>query len=103
MKTNYHKIRSDQSLSRVRLFATPGRKALQEKSTILLAQDAVVEDGEDAAVAAGADEPPEALLEGNDGFGNLVFSKSVVAVLLQPADARAHHRVGRDGERQPVD
>src|ERR1019366_7872544 len=78
------------------------RKRFQKDFTILHALDAVVENGQYAAIGARADQPPEALLERQNRLRYLVFREGVAAVFLQGLDARRDDGVGGHGERQLV-
>ena len=68
-------------------------QGLDKNFTILHALDAVIEDGEDAAVGLRADQAAEALFEGEHRLGDLVFGKGVAAVLLKRADAGGDDRI----------
>ena len=85
----------------------PGERVIGERldknSTILHALDAVIEDGEHAAVGARADQAAEALFQGEDSFRNLVFGKGVASFFGKGAHSRCDDGVGGDGERQAVD
>src|ERR1700676_2517181 len=78
------------------------RKRFHENFTILHALDAVVENGQDAAIGARTDEPPKALLERQNRLGHLVLREGIAAVLLQCFYTRRYYRVGGHGERQLV-
>ncbi len=69
-------------------------QGLEKNFTILHALDAVVEDGENAAIRLGADEATEALLQRENRFRNLKFGERVAAVFLE-ARARARPRWDR--------
>src|SRR5579863_3260425 len=76
------------------------RQRLDKNSTILHALNPVIENGENAAIRLGADQAAEALLEREDGFGDLVFGEGVAAIVLEGADARGDDRIAGNGERQ---
>ena len=56
-----------------------GREGLEEDLAVALASDARIEEDEDAAVFEGTYEAAEALLESEDGFGNLVVEEGTAA------------------------
>src|SRR5208337_618682 len=59
-----------------------GRQRLQENFTIGHALDAGVQEGQDAAVGFGANEPAKALFQGKNGLGHLEFREGVAPILL---------------------
>ncbi len=62
-----------------------------------------VEDGQDAAIGAMADEPPESLQHREDRQRHLVVLEGVAALGVDRLDARGRNRIARRGERQLVD
>src|SRR6266849_1517694 len=66
------------------------RQALQEPPAVSAAGDARIEEGHDAAVPRGADQPAESLLQGERGGAQLL-------------DPGLHQGLSRGGERQLVD
>src|SRR5208337_4267027 len=78
------------------------RQRLQENFTIGHTLDAGVQEGQDAAVGFGANEPAKALFQGENGLGYLEFGKGVAPVFLQGPDARGHDGVAGYREGQAV-
>src|SRR5207237_729551 len=52
-------------------------QALDEEAPVALLRDARIEDGDDAPVGRAADEPAEALLEGQRGLRHLILEECV--------------------------
>src|SRR5690242_14752514 len=79
------------------------RQRFNENFTILHALDAVIEDGQHAAICSRPNQPAETLFQGQHRFGNLIFRKRVPAVVSERPYARRHNRIGWNGKRQAVD
>src|SRR5207302_2449010 len=79
------------------------RQASEEAPAVAAAGDARVEEGHDAAILRGADQPSEPLLERERGLRHLEGGERVLAFGAQLLDARLHQRLPRRGERQLVD
>ena len=82
--------------------SSPSIITLPEHAVAARAQ-AGVEDGQDAAVALGAEQTPHALLQADDRRRHLVVAERVAALLAHAVHPRLHHRVRRHLERQPID
>src|SRR5262249_45227419 len=78
-------------------------QALYERPAVLFLEDAVVEQGEQAAVVERADQAAKALFQSNDGGGDLVVEEGVAAVFVDGFDAGSDYRITRHGEGQAVD
>lgn len=78
------------------------REGLEEYLAVALASDAGIEEDEDAAVFERANEAAEALLESEDGFGNLVVEEGTAARFLDGAHAGLDDGIGGNGERQAI-
>ena len=74
-----------------------------ENLAVALAGDAGIEEDENTAVFKGADKAAEALLESENGFGDLVVEEGAAAGFFDGADASLDDGVGRDGEGEAVD
>ena len=74
-----------------------GWEGVEEDAAVALALDAGVEEHEDAAVVEAADEAAEALLEGDDGVGDLVVEERLAAERFRwpPCGLRRRGRRGR--------
>src|SRR5581483_6504004 len=68
------------------------REAFQEDFAISFLADAVIQQRKRAAILQGANQPSKALLQCNDGGGNLVVEESVAAVRINGANARCYDR-----------
>ena len=71
---------------------------MEEDLTVALAGNAGIEEDEDAAVYERANEAAEALLESEDGFGDLVVEEGTAAGFLDGAHASLDDRIGGDSE-----
>src|SRR5580700_5669610 len=80
-----------------------GRKALQKCLTIALAGNARIEEDKDSAIMQRADEPAEALFEGEHGFRDLVVKEGTAAGLFNRFHARLDNWIAWDSERETVD
>jgi len=80
-----------------------GGKALDEDLAVLLFENAIVEQNEEAAVIERADQASEALLEGDDGSGDRVIEEGVAAAFVDGAAAGLDDGVAGDGEGDFVD
>src|SRR5208283_3049210 len=78
------------------------RQRVQENFTIGHTLDAGVQEGQDAAVGFGANEPAKALFQGKNGLGYLEFREGVAPILLQGPDAGSHDGVTGYREGQTV-
>ena len=76
---------------------------MEEGLAVSLSPDAGVEQDQDAAVGERADEPAEALLEGEDGLGDLVVEEGTAAGFFDGLHAGLDDGIGGDGEGQAVD
>src|SRR5690606_30941954 len=83
-----------------RITAARVGEAPEEHFSVALGDEARVEDGDHAAIAPRADEPPEALLEGERGAREEELAEGVLAARLEARRARLGERiVGRlEGE-----
>ena len=80
-----------------------GREGLKEDLAVALGGDAGIEEDEDAAVFERANEAAEALLECEDGFGDLVVEEGTAAGLLDGAHPSLDDGIGGNGEGQAID
>ena len=80
-----------------------GRQGLKEDLAVALASNAGIEEDEDAAVFKRADEAAEALLESENGFGDLVVEEGAAAGFLDGAHASLDDGVGGNSEGKAVD
>ena len=80
-----------------------GREGLKKDLAVALAGDAGIEEDEDAAIFKGADKAAEALLESENGFGNLVVEEGAAAGFFDGAHAGLNDGVGGNGEGEAVD
>ena len=80
-----------------------GGETFEEDAAVALALDAGVEEHEDAAIGEGADEAAEALLEGDDGVGNLIVEEGLAACGFDGFHAGFDYGVVGDGEGEAVD
>ena len=80
-----------------------GGKALDEDLAVLLFENAIVEQNEEAAVIERADQASEALLEGDDGSGDRVIEEGVAAAFVDGAAAGLDDGVAGDGNGDFVD
>ena len=76
---------------------------MEEDLAVALAGNAGIEEDEDASVFERANEAAEALLESEDGFGDLVVEEGTAAGFLDGAHAGLDDRIGGDSEGQAVD
>ena len=76
---------------------------MQEDLAVALASDSGIEEDEDTAIFKRADEAAEALLESENGFGDLVIEERSTAGLLDGAHAGLDHRVRWHREWKAVD
>src|SRR4051812_41169350 len=74
------------------------RQALDEYFAIPLGADAVVEQYHHPAVFQRADQPPEALLQGDHRRRNLIVKEGITPIGIDGIHARRHHRIIRDRE-----
>ena len=81
--TRYEVFSKNCSTSVMSLGEAVGREGFEEDAAVALALDAGVEQHEDAAVVERADEAAEALLEGDDGVGDLVVEEGLAAERLR--------------------
>ena len=75
---------------------------MEEYLAVTLAGNAGVEENKDAAVLKGADEAAEALLEGEDGFRDLVVEEGFATGFFDGLHAGLDDGVGGDSEGQAV-
>src|ERR1700727_817292 len=75
-----------------------GWKGFEEDAAVALALDAGIEEHEDAALVQPADEAAEALLERDDGVGNLVVEEGLAAKGLDGLHASLDDGIAGDGE-----
>ncbi len=80
-----------------------GWEGFEKDAAVALALDAWVEEHQDAAVVEAADEAAEALLEGDDGIGDLVVEEGLAAEGFDGLHASFDDGVGGDGEGEAVD
>src|SRR5271154_687860 len=80
-----------------------GWQRVEEDAAVALALNARVEQHQHAAIGERADEASEALLEGNDGGGDLVVEEGLTAGGLDGLHAGLDDGVGGHGEGQAVD
>ena len=79
-----------------------GRERLQEDLAVALARDAGIKEYQDSAIFKRADEAAEALLESENGFGDLVVEEGTAAGFFDGAHTGLDDRVGGNGEREAV-
>ena len=80
-----------------------GWEGFEEDPAVALPLDAAVEEHQDAAVGEGPDEAAEALLEGDDGGGDLEVEEGFAAGGFDGVHAGLDDGVGGDGEGEAVD
>ena len=80
-----------------------GREGVGEDAAVGARDDPVVEDRDDTAIVTPADQPAEALLEGERGGGELERREGIVAELGARLHAGRDQRIGVRRERQLVD
>ncbi len=78
-------------------------EAVEEGGAVAGGADAGVEQHQDAAIGEGADEAAKALLEGDDGLGDLQVVEGVASGRGDGVGAGFHDGVGGDGEGEFVD
>src|ERR1017187_9713453 len=78
------------------------RQALEKGLPVTLARDARVEQHQHTAIFKRTDEPAEALLQGEDGGGDLVVEERLATGFFNCLHARLDDRVAGYGKRQPV-
>ena len=76
---------------------------MEKNLAVALASDARIEEDKDAAVFKRADEAAEALLESEDGFGDLVIEEGTAARLFDSSHAGLDNGIGGNGEGEAVD
>src|ERR1700722_5416678 len=80
-----------------------GGQGFEEDAAVALALDAGVEEHEDTAVGERADETAEALLERDDGVGDLVVEEGFASEGFDGVHAGLDDRVGGDAKGEAVD
>lgn len=80
-----------------------GREALDEDSSVLFFQDAVVEEHEQSTVVERSDEASEALFEGNHRGGHRVVIKAVPTIVVDSATPGLYDGIAGHSERNLVD
>jgi hypothetical protein len=80
-----------------------GRQAGEEGLAVAFLGDSIVEQDQDAAIFERADEAAEALLQGQDGGGDLVVEEGLAAGFFNGLHAGGDYRVAGNGEGQAVD
>src|SRR5690606_33302535 len=78
-------------------------KALEKIAAVGFCPEAWVEDGDDTAVGAAADETADALFERYHGLRDAVIKEGAAAVLFDEAGTGRDDGVGRYGERELID
>ncbi len=76
---------------------------MEEVAAVGFCAEAGVEDGDDAAVGAAADEAADSLFERDDGLGDAVIEEGFAAIFVDEARAGGDDRVRGDGEGELVD
>src|SRR5437879_4435296 len=79
------------------------RQRFDENFTILHALDAVIDDGQHAAICSRANQPAEALFQRQNGFWNLIFGKGVTAFVSEGAYTCGHNGISGNGKWQAID
>src|SRR5215831_17867004 len=68
-------------------------KRIEEQAAVGLGQESRVEDGDEAGVGLGADQAAKALLELDDGLGELIVAEWDAAARADGVEARLEKRV----------
>src|SRR5574338_896549 len=77
-----------------------GRERLEQRTAILLRDDARIDENDDAAVARRSDESPEPLLHAQRGVRQHVLPECIAATTLDRFAVRRGQRIARYLERQ---
>ena len=77
-------------------------QAIKEELAVLLADEPVVENGQDTAVVSTADQAPKSLLQRDHGLRDLIISEGVATVFVDLADSGGDDRIGGHREGQAV-
>src|SRR4029077_19811763 len=77
-------------------------QAVEKDLAITLLADAIIEEHQHSTVRPAADQPPKPLLQSDSGLRDLVIVKRIAAVFPNFAQARIHHRIAWNGERQLI-
>src|SRR5207253_5834300 len=74
------------------------RKTFEENPAVRLLQNAIVEQGQQAAVVERTNEASKPLLQSNDGSGHLILIEGVSALGINRVGARGDDGIARHGE-----
>src|SRR5579863_4706057 len=80
-----------------------GRQAVEKDLTVTRFGNPIVQQRQHPPVAAAPNQPSESLLESDGGLRNLIARKRIATIVANGRDARLHHRIARNGERQLID
>src|SRR5208283_4239740 len=83
--------------------STVRRQAVEKHVPVLLLEDTVVQQAEQATVAERANQPAKPLLQRDHGTRDLVLEEGIAAIFVYRLDSRGHHGIVRHGKRQLVD
>src|SRR5687768_13815963 len=79
--------------------APRGREPFDQAASITATMNATIEQGDDAVVGASADEPPEALLQGQLRQRQMQAGEGRLSRLRERLRTRLHDGITRHGER----
>jgi hypothetical protein len=73
-------------------------KALKEETTVAARHHPHIENGKHSPIRTVPDQPPQSLLECNDGSRKLIVHEGIAALAANPVDSRRHQRISRGVE-----
>src|SRR5579863_982384 len=79
------------------------RQAVEENLAVTLLRNSIIQQDENAAVGAAANQPAKSLFQGERGLGDLVVVKRIPTRFTYVLDASLNHWVARNRERQLID
>src|SRR6266496_670623 len=79
------------------------RQALHKHSAVLLFQDAIIEQRQQAAIVQRTNQPAEALFQRDHRRRDLIIEKRIAAALINSFDTRCDNWIRGNRKRKPVD
>ena len=81
----------------------PGGQALQKDLSIPAGEKAGIQNGQDAPILAGTDQPSQSLLEQQDRRRNLIIPERLSSACCDPLQPRLQNGLGGRRERETID